>query len=112
PRPARRGGLAHVPGGEAVYRAAVATHTTTDRDPAELHRLGLELVAELEEEYRVLGERVLGTAGMAEVLARLRDNPALRFSSGEEILRSGRDALARAVAALPEIVGRIPRAPC
>jgi uncharacterized protein (DUF885 family) len=111
-RPDDRCGLAHVPGGEAVYRAAVAAHTTTDRDPAELHRLGLELVAELEEEYRALGERVLGTADMTEVLHRLRDDPALRFSTGEEILRSGRDALARAVAALPEIVGRIPAAPC
>jgi uncharacterized protein (DUF885 family) len=111
-RPDDRCGLAHVPGGEAVYRAAVAAHTTTDRDPAELHRLGLELVAGLEEEYRALGERVLGTADMTEVLRRLRDDPALRFSSAEEILGSGRAALARAVAALPEIVGRIPTAPC
>jgi uncharacterized protein (DUF885 family) len=111
-RPDDRCGLAHLPDGEAVYRAAVARHTTTDRDPADLHRLGLELVAELEEEYRALGERVLGTADMGQVLTRLRDDPALRFTSGEEILKSGRDALARAVAALPEIVGRIPEAPC
>jgi uncharacterized protein (DUF885 family) len=111
-RPDDRCGLAHLPDGEAVYRAAVARHTTTDRDPADLHRLGLELVAELEEEYRALGERVLGTADMGQVLARLRDDPALRFTSGEEILKSGRDALARAVAALPEIVGRIPRSRC
>jgi len=111
-RPDERCGLAYLPDGEAVYRAAVATHTTTDRDPAELHRLGLELVAELEEEYRTLGERVLGTGDMGQVLARLRDDPALRFRSGEEILQSGRDALARAVAALPRIVGRIPEIPC
>ena len=111
-RPDDRCGLAHLPDGEAVYRAAVARHTTTDRDPADLHRLGLELVAELEEEYRALGERVLGTADMGQVLARLREDPALRFTSGDEILKSGRDALARAVAALPEIVGRIPEAPC
>jgi uncharacterized protein (DUF885 family) len=111
-RPDDRCGLAHLPDGEAVYRAAVARHTTTDLDPADLHRLGLELVAELEEEYRALGERVLGTADMGQVLARLRDDPSLRFTSGEEILKSGRDALARAVAALPEIVGRIPEAPC
>jgi uncharacterized protein (DUF885 family) len=111
-RPDDRCGLAHLPDGEAVYRAAVARHTTTDRDPADLHRLGLELVAELEGEYRALGERVLGTADMGQVLARLRDDPALRFTSGDEILTSGRDALARAVAALPEIVGRIPRSPC
>ena len=111
-RPDDRCGLAHLPDGEAVYRAAVARHTTTDRDPADLHRLGLELVAELEEEYRALGERVLGTADMGQVLTRLREDPALRFTSGDEILKSGRDALARAVAALPEIVGRIPEAPC
>ena len=111
-RPDDRCGLAHLPDGEAVYRAAVARHTTTDRDPADLHRLGLELVAELEEEYRALGEQVLGTGDMGQVLTRLRDDPALRFTSGDEILKSGRDALARAVAALPEIVGRIPRSRC
>jgi uncharacterized protein (DUF885 family) len=111
-RPDDRCGLAYVPGGEAVYLAAVAHHTTTDRDPAELHQLGLDLVAALAEEYRALGERVLGTADMDQVLARLRDDPALRFTSAAEILQSGRDALERAVAALPAIVGRAPAAPC
>jgi uncharacterized protein (DUF885 family) len=111
-RPDDRCGLVHVPGGEAVYRAAVAHHTTTDRDPAELHRLGLELVAGLAEEYRALGERVLGTGDLAQVLRRLRDDPALRFAGAAEILQSGRDALARATAALPRVVGRVPAAPC
>ena len=111
-RPDDRCGLAHVPGGEAVYLAAVAHHTTTDRAPAELHQLGLELVATLAEEYRALGEKVLGTADMDQVLARLRDDPALRFGSAAEILQSGRDALERAVAALPAVVGRVPDAPC
>jgi uncharacterized protein (DUF885 family) len=111
-RPDDRCGLAHLPGGEAVYRAAVRHHTTTDRDPAELHRLGLDLVAGLVEEYRELGGRVLGTAGMDQVLARLRDDPGLRFATAAEILTSGRDALERATAALPAIVGRVPKAPC
>jgi uncharacterized protein (DUF885 family) len=111
-RPDDRCGLVHVPGGEAVYRAAVARHTTTDRDPADLHQLGLDLVARLAEEYRELGARVLGTADMDQVVARLRDDPALRFGTAAEILASGRDALERATAALPAIVGRIPKAPC
>jgi uncharacterized protein (DUF885 family) len=111
-RPDDRCGLVHVPGGEAVYRAAVARHTTTDRDPADLHQLGLDLVARLAEEYRELGARVLGTADMDQVVARLRDDPALRFGTAAEILGSGRDALERATAALPAIVGRIPKAPC
>jgi uncharacterized protein (DUF885 family) len=111
-RPDDRCGLVHVPGGEAVYRAAVASHTTTDRDPAELHQLGLELVAQLVEEYRTLGERVLGTGDMDQVLHRLRDDPGLRFGTAAEILQSGRDALGRAVAALPRVVTRAPQAPC
>jgi uncharacterized protein (DUF885 family) len=111
-RPDDRCGLAHVPGGEAVYLAAVAQHTTTDRDPAELHRLGLDLVAGLAEEYRELGAQVLGTADMGQVLHRLREDPALRFATAAEILASGRDALERATAALPAIVGRVPKAPC
>jgi uncharacterized protein (DUF885 family) len=111
-RPDDRCGLVHVPGGEAVYRAAVAHHTTTDHDPDELHRLGLDLVAGLAEEYRALGERVLGSGDMDQVLDRLRHDPALRFTSADEILQSGRDALERALAALPAIVGRAPSAPC
>ena len=55
---------------------------------------------------------MLGTGDMDQVLARLRDDPGLRFATGAEILQSGRDALDRAVAALPAIVGRVPRAPC
>jgi uncharacterized protein (DUF885 family) len=111
-RPDDRCGLAWLPDGEAVYRAAVARHTTTDRDPDELHRLGLEQVAALADEYRKLGSRVLGTGDMDQVLARLRDAPGLRFTEAAEILRSGRAALERATAALPAIVGRVPRAPC
>jgi uncharacterized protein (DUF885 family) len=111
-RPDDRCGLAWLPDGEALYRQAAAQHTTTDRDPAELHRLGLELVAGLAEEYRALGARVLGTTDLAEVLARLREDPGLRFTSAAEILRSGRDALERATAALPAVVGRAPRAAC
>jgi uncharacterized protein (DUF885 family) len=111
-RPDDRCGLAHVPGGEAVYLAAVRRHTTTDRDPAELHQLGLDLVAGLADEYRELGARVLGTADMDQVLARLREDPGLRFRTAAEILQSGRDALERATAALPAIVGRVPKAPC
>jgi uncharacterized protein (DUF885 family) len=111
-RPDDRCGLAHVPGGEAVYLAAVGRHTTTDRDPAELHRLGLDLVAGLTDEYRELGARVLGTADMEQIRHRLRDDPALRFGTAAGILASGRDALARATAALPAVVGRVPKAPC
>jgi uncharacterized protein (DUF885 family) len=111
-RPDDRCGLAYLPGGEAIYRSTVRRHTTTDRDPLEVHRLGLDLVAGLAEEYRALGSRVLGTSDLEAILARLRGDPALRFRTAAEILQSGRDALQRATNALPAVVGRTPRAPC
>jgi len=111
-RPDDRCGLAHLPGGEAIYRSTVRRHTTTDRDPLEIHRLGLDLVAGLAEEYRALGSRVLGTGDLEAILARLRGDPALRFRTAAEILQSGRDALRRATDALPAVAGRTPRAPC
>ncbi|HEV8424073.1 MAG TPA: DUF885 domain-containing protein [Actinomycetes bacterium] len=111
-RPDDRCGLAYLPGGEAVYRSTVLQHTTADHDPEQIHRLGLDLVAGLAEEYRTLGARVLGTSDLEEIRARLRGDPELRFQTAAEILRSSRDALDRAVAALPGWFGRVPSVPC
>ena len=80
-RPDDRCGLVHVPGGEAVYRAAVAHHTTTDRDPDELHRLGLDLVAGLAEEYRSWGSGCSAPPTWTRSCQRLRHDPALRFTT-------------------------------
>jgi uncharacterized protein (DUF885 family) len=111
-RPDERCGLVHLPGGEEIYQSSVRQHTTTELEPDQLHRLGLDLVAGLADEYRTLGARALGTGDLDEILARLRHDPALRFQTPAEILRSGRDALDRAVAALPGWFGRLPHAPC
>ena len=111
-RPDDRCGLCFLPDGEAVYRNAARHHTTTPRDLEELHRLGQELVAGLAEEYRELGSRALGTSDLGEILDRLRSDPSLRFDSAGEILQSGRDALARANAAVPDWFGRVPAVPC
>ena len=111
-RPDDRCGLCFLPDGEAIYRNAARHHTTTPRDLDELHRLGQELVAGLAEEYRALGSRALGTGDLGEILDRLRSDPSLRFDSAAEILQSGRDALARANAAVPDWFGRLPAVPC
>ena len=111
-RPDDRCGLSYLPDGEAVYRNAVRRHTTTRRDPEELHRLGHELVAGLAEEYRAVGSRALGTSDLDEILARLRGDPSLRFDTAGEILQSAREALARANAAVPAWFGRVPAVPC
>ena len=111
-RPDDRCGLAHLDGGEAIYRDLVRRHTTTELTPDEIHQLGRRLVADVGDELRALGAAALGEPDLAGVLARLRDDPALRFRSGAEILASAQAALDRASAALPDCVGRLPAAPC
>jgi uncharacterized protein (DUF885 family) len=105
-------GVGHIPGGDEGYLAAVAAHTTTELGPAEIHRMGLDLVIGLREEFAELGHATLGTADVDEVLRRLRDDPALRFGSSTEIVSTVTDALRRAERALPVCFRDYGIAPC
>lgn len=107
-----RVGVVHVPGGEAGYAAEVRAHTTTDLTPEQIHRTGLDLVAQLREEFAERGARVLGVSNVDDVLDRLRNDPALRFTDGGQIVDAVTGALHRAEAALPEQFLRYDIAPC
>jgi uncharacterized protein (DUF885 family) len=105
-------GLCWLPDGDELYRTLARTHTTTSRTPEDLHAAGLDLVARLAEEYAELGGRMFGLSDPAEVMRRLRNDPALRCSSAEEMLEEARRAVARAEAAAPRWFGRRPGQPC
>jgi uncharacterized protein (DUF885 family) len=111
-RPDDRVGVCHLPGGTEGYLAHVHSHTTTGLTPEQIHATGLRLVAELREEFAERGGRVLGTAEVAEVLHRLRDDPSLRFTSAEEIVATVDGALRRAEEALPDWFRSYDIAPC
>jgi uncharacterized protein (DUF885 family) len=98
-RPDGRVGIRFVPGGPEGYRAAVARHTTTSLSPEEIHRIGLDTLASLADEWAELGGRVLGVTDLPDILARLRSDPALRFTDSAQIVATVTDALARAEAA-------------
>lgn len=95
-RPDDRVGIRFVPGGAEGYRAAVRKHTTTGLSPEEIHQIGLDTLAALRDEWAELGGRVLGTSDVPEILRRLREDPALRFTSSGQIVRTVTDALRRA----------------
>jgi uncharacterized protein (DUF885 family) len=105
-------GIANVEGGATAYDAAVRAHTTTDLAPEMIHRIGLDLLEGLRAEFAELGGRALGTGSVPEVLARLRDDPALRFATEEEILAAARNALRRAEEAMPEVFHAYDIVPC
>jgi uncharacterized protein (DUF885 family) len=89
-------GIGHVPGGAEGYLAAVRRQTTTEMTPDQIHQVGLDTIASLEEEWAELGGRVLGTTDVATILQRLRNDPSLRFTSSADIVTTVADALRRA----------------
>ncbi|NQV05533.1 DUF885 domain-containing protein [bacterium] len=105
-------GLCHVPGGDAAYRAAMYRYVTLDKDPEDVHRIGLEQVERLEAEYLDLGSKVLGSTDLVEIFDRLRNDPELHFSEGPPIVVAAEAALAKGKAAMHEYFGRLPKADC
>jgi uncharacterized protein (DUF885 family) len=97
-RPDDRVGIGEIPGGEAGYLAAVARHTTTTLSPREIHAVGLAELDELAGLWSQIGQEALGESDFATIAARMRDDPALRFRTREEIVAVARDALDRAEA--------------
>jgi uncharacterized protein (DUF885 family) len=111
-RPDERVGVCHVPGGEAGYTHEVRAHTTIELSAEEIHRTGLDLVAQLREEFTERGARALGVGDVAEVLRRLRDDPALRFDDAAQIVDAVTSALRRAEEALGGQFHHYDIAPC
>lgn len=105
-------GLSWLPAGEEMYAALARLYTSVERTPEELHRTGLELAEQINEEYRELGGRVWGTTDLPAILERLRSDPELRYEDGDEILADARAALARAEEAVPRWFGTVPDTPC
>jgi len=111
-RPDDRPGLAHIPGGPEAYRRLMRAHTSIDAGPEEQHRTGLEEIARIDAEFVELGGSLLGTSGLAPTLAALRSDPALHFTTRDEVVGVAEASLARANAAIGDWFGRLPKAPC
>jgi uncharacterized protein (DUF885 family) len=104
-----RPGLAHIPGGEADYARAVRLHTTLDISPEELHRIGLEEIAQLEERARQIGAGI-GLSSLEDVLDAIRDSAGLR--PPQESIEAAVTAIRRSEARASEIFPEPLPPPC
>lgn len=111
-RPDDRPGLSHVPGGAEAYARLARAHTSLDLAPEAIHAIGLEEVARIDAELEALAGRVLGTGSLVEARQRLRGDPALHFSTGPQVADVARRSLERAVGAIGDWFGVLPKAPC
>ena len=106
-------GVGHLPGGVACYAALVRAHTSLALEPRAVHQLGLAELARLRAEIEALGPAAVGASSFPDIQRRLRSgDPALFFATREEVEASARATLARASAAMPRFLTRLPRTPC
>ncbi len=116
--PAARGddeaGLCALAEGEELYRFLVRSNTGLDLDPADVHQIGLDEVAALDEQVVELGAQMFGVRTLAEVFERVRTDPALRYDPDrpEEPLDDARRCVAAATAAMDGWFGRLPVSAC
>ena len=102
--------VAEHPDGAACYLAQLRRYTTLPYTGAAMFEAGKEAVALREERIQEIGERLFGTADLAEIRRRLRDDRANRFDSREEIMEYTTAAVQRGREALPDWFGRLPEA--
>lgn len=115
PRAGSQAGVGRLPNGPAYYAATLKLHTTTDLGPDEIHRIGLEQVADLKARIGALLEaQGYRTGSVRERLVALARSPEQVFANDD----AGRAALleylngrvAAITPRLPQAFSRIPRA--
>jgi uncharacterized protein (DUF885 family) len=112
-RPQERAGLGWIAEGPALYEHFVRRHTTVnDLTAEEIHQIGLEELDRLAGEYAEVGGRLFGLSDQTEIFDRLRSDPGLRYTAGDEIMNDARRYLAAATAAMKDWFGRLPVTPC
>jgi uncharacterized protein (DUF885 family) len=100
------------PNGEALYRHAIRQWTTLDMDPRDVHQVGLDELASIDDERRVIA-RAEGFgddihAYRASMMADLSNQAA----TPEILVARAMEDIERADAVAPRVFGRLPRAAC
>lgn len=105
-------GIKWTPGGDDSYQAAIRSYTSVDLEAEEIHQIGLDTIAALEDEYRELGADVFGTSDLGVIYSRMKDDPSLRHETAEEVVAASEAAFAKAKATMADWFGRLPKADC
>jgi uncharacterized protein (DUF885 family) len=108
-------GVARLPQGEEYYRLSLQQWTTTKRDPAEIHKVGLDLVADYSSQIDViLKKQGMSQGGVGQRLRALYDDPKYRYPNTDEgkvkLIADLNVKVAQVQAKLPTWFGTLPKA--
>jgi uncharacterized protein (DUF885 family) len=102
-------GMWSLPEGDARYAANVRRSTTTRMSPEAIHQLGLQQVADLEQQMLVVAKK-LGYGDLKTLNAALAKDPKLHAQSRQQILDLYRHYIDQMWPKLPQLFGRLPKA--
>ena len=103
-------GIWALPDGAKYYQFLIRRTTTTDLTADQIHQVGLDEVKKDEAEMLAIAQK-LGFQDLKTFQASLKDNPRMHPTSGEALLDAYRKDLAPMQAKLPQLFGRLPKAP-
>ncbi|MGA2886972.1 MAG: DUF885 domain-containing protein [Terracidiphilus sp.] len=103
-------GIWALPDGAKYYAFSIRRSTTTDLTAEQIHQIGLDEVKRDETEILAIAQK-LGFADLASFRASLKTNPKLKATSPEALLADYRSYLTPMQAKLPQLFGRLPKAP-
>jgi uncharacterized protein (DUF885 family) len=99
-----------LPDGDAYYAFRIRQSTTLNKSAAEIHQIGLDEVKRDEAEMLVIIHK-LGYPDLKTFSAALKANPKEHPQSSEQLLDTYRGYIAQMKPRLPELFGRLPKAP-
>jgi len=102
-------GIWALPNGDAIYKFMVRQSTTTDVEPEKIHQIGLQQVAEIEEQMQAVAKK-LGYKDFKGLAAAIAADQKLHGRSREQILDLYRRYINQMKPKLPTLFGRLPKA--
>ncbi len=85
-----------LPNGDRCYQAYIRKHTTTNKTGEAIFIQGQGLVSKNIERIESIGKQAYGLNTFSEIILRVENDPANRFSSADEILETDRRLVAKA----------------
>jgi uncharacterized protein (DUF885 family) len=105
-------GLWSAPNGDALYRTQIRSWTTLDLDPPEVHQMGLDDLAEIDDERREIARGAGFGDDIKAYRTSLAEEAANQPSSAAALVERATEDIDRALAIAPRYFGRLPRAGC
>ena len=107
PKARKAPGLSGLPFGVKCYTAEITNYLGEAHAPEELHKLGLQEVDRIRAEMKILASKA-GYASIREYAVALDKDPKQHVKTREELVAFAQRTLARAQAAVPQVIGHMP----